>query len=262
MGVLRFVRVAALLLLISSAVAMQAQEPPKTEPQKPVMQDAPKPPATPLPEDPLPIAGDALYSPLAVGRGSESLKTKWDSYLVISFGPRALVSPLITSGFRMAFPNYNYPNDWHQGMQGFGRLYGSAYGTKVALETGRFGAGALLHEDFRYRPSESKNFGVRLGHAILFTFVDRSDTGTPRLAVANFVGAAAGGFTPNLWLPDGFNNPRHGVTRSLTKLGIFAGQNVAREFAPELFKGFQTLHLPGPRLPVPPWWTKGITIRQ
>ena len=38
-------------------------------------------------------------------------------------------------------------------MQGFARQYGSRIGTKVAFETARFGTGALLHEDFRYRPS-------------------------------------------------------------------------------------------------------------
>jgi hypothetical protein len=145
-------------------------------------------------------------------------------------------------------------------MQGFGRQYGSSYGTKVAMNTGRYGASILLHEDFRYRPSLSTNVFARIGHAVAYTFVDKSDGGAPRLAIANFVGAAAGGFTPDAWLPDGFNNTAHGAKRMGTKFGGFAAQNVTREFAPEIFKVFQTLHLPLPRVPIPPWWTKDITV--
>ncbi len=230
-------------LSLACGSALRAQEP-----QKPQL------------EKPLPIVGDSIYAPLALGQGPENLKTKLDSYLVISFGPKAIISPVFPAGWRMAFPNYNYPNDWHQGMQGFGRQYGSSYGTKVAMNTGRYAASMLLHEDFRYRPSESTNFFVRIGHAVAYTFVDKSGGGAPRLAIANFAGAAAGGFTPNLWLPDGFNNPRHGATRTLTKLGGFAAQNAAREFAPEIFKVFQALHLPLPRVPVPSWWTQDFTV--
>ncbi len=245
-------------LLFVGTIGLDAQEPQK--PAAPTAQ-LPAPEIKPLPEVPEPAVGDGLYAPVVLGNApGESLKTKTDTWLVLSFGPRALVSPLIPSAIKMAKPNYNYPNDWHQGMQGFARQYGSSYGTKVAEQTGRFAAGALLHEDFRYRPSESRNFFLRVGHAIGYTFVDRSDNGSPRLALANFAGAAAGGFTPNLWLPDGFNDAKHGGTRTLTKIGGFAGQNVAREFAPEIAKVFQALHLPFPRLPVPEWWTKDISI--
>ena len=78
-------------------------------------QKPPPPPPQPLPDDPEPLAGDAIYAPLATGKGPESLKVKTDDYLVATFGPRALVSPMLSSGIAMAMPNYNYPNDWHQG---------------------------------------------------------------------------------------------------------------------------------------------------
>jgi hypothetical protein len=220
--------------------------------------EAPKPELKQLPDAPEPVAGDGLYAPLAVGQ--DSLKTKFDEWLVISFGPRAVVSPAVSAGIAMARPNYNYPNDWHQGMQGFGRQYGSRLGTKVAETTARFATGALLHEDFRYRRAESTGFGPRMFHAVGYIFVDRSDAGKPRLAVANFAGAAAGGFVPNAWLPDGFNDWKSGAKRMGTKFGGFAIQDVLREFSPDIFKAFQAIHLPFPRLPVPEWWTKDISI--
>jgi hypothetical protein len=212
------------------------------------------------PQAPVPVAGDSLFSPVATLGAQSTLKVKFEDYAVITFGPRAVVSPAISAGIEMARPNYNYPNDWHQGMQGFGRQYGSRIGTKVAYETARFAAGALLHEDFRYRRSEETGFLPRVGHAIGFAFVDRSDSGHPRLALANFAGAAAGGFTPNLWLPDGFNDWKHGGTRMGSKFGGIVIQNVTREFAPEIYKALHAAHLPFPRLPVPEWWTKDLRV--
>jgi hypothetical protein len=212
------------------------------------------------PQAPVPVAGDSLFSPVATLAAPLTLKVRFEDYAVITFGPRAVVSPVISAGIAMARPNYNYPNDWHQGMQGFGRQYGSRMGTKAAFETARFGVGALLHEDFRYRPLREGGFLPRVGHAIGFAFVDRSDSGHPRLALANFAGAAAGGFTPNLWLPDGFNDWQHGGTRMGSKFGGFVIQNITREFAPEIYKAFHGAHLPFPRLPVPEWWTKDLRV--
>ena len=229
------------------------------DPQKPVAsQEAPKPELKPLPPEPVALAGTGVYAPLAVG--PDSLKIKTDTWLILSFGPRSLVGPALSSGIRMAKPNYNYPNDWHQGMQGYGRIYGSAYGTKVATETARYAASALLREDYRYVPSGSTEFLPRVFHAVGFIFVDRSDSGKRRLAYSNFAGAAAGGFVPNLWLPDGFNDATHGAEKMGERFGGFAIQNVLREFTPDIFRLLHGHHFPFPQLPVPEWWTKDISI--
>jgi len=229
------------------------------EPQKPVAeQETPKPELKPLPPEPVALAGTGVYAPLAVG--PDTLKIKTDTWLILSFGPRAFVGPALSSAIRMAKPNYNYPNDWHQGMQGYGRIYGSAFGTKVATQTARYAASALLREDYRYVPSTSTEFFPRVFHAVGFIFVDRSDSGERRPAYSNFAGAAAGGFVPNLWLPDGFNDGTHGAERMGTQFGGFAIQNVLREFTPDLFRLLHGHHIPFPQLPLPEWWTKDISI--
>jgi hypothetical protein len=222
--------------------------------------DAPTPQtAKPGPEAPVPIAGDSFYAPIATGKGPESLKTKTESYIVVTFGPRALVAPAFSAAFRMARPPAGYPREWRDGGAAFGRNYGAALGGKVALETGRYAAGALLHEDFRYVPSTEKG-SARLFHAIGYTFVDRSDSGHPRLAIANFAGAAAGGFVGNLYLPDGYNSPRDGAKAFARRFGGFAINNVTREFAPEIFQAVHALHIPFPRIPVREWWTNGLSV--
>jgi hypothetical protein len=80
---------------------------------------------------------------------------------------------------------------------GYARNYGNALAPRASMDTARFLSGALLHEDFRYRPFSSKNPLVRSFHALAYTFVDRSDSGHNRIALANFVEAGASGFVGN-----------------------------------------------------------------
>jgi hypothetical protein len=53
-------------------------------------------------------------------------------------------------------------------------------------------------------------------------------------ALSNFVGAAAGGFVGNAYLPSGFNNLTHAGQRATLRLGFAAGGNLFREFAPQM----------------------------
>ena len=54
--------------------------------------------------------------------------------------------------------------------------------------------------------------------ALAFTFVDKSDSGRNRLASSNFEGAAASGFSGNLYLPPEMNIPGHARKRSTIAL--------------------------------------------
>ncbi|SNS94722.1 hypothetical protein SAMN05421770_103183 [Granulicella rosea] len=245
---------------------------------------------------PGPVAGDAIFAPLATG-GPDTLHRKTMSYVYVAFGPRALITPAIGAAFRQAFPNNNYPPEWRRGIGAFGRNYGSDVGTKTTILTTRYAVGALTHEDFRYRPTwiaamgetmrknaeqravegndtprpghtggrndimlqlpkSDKSVAHRLFYAIGYTFVDRSDDGHYRLALANISSAAAGGFVANAYLPDGFNDVSHGARRMGSRFGSYAFQNVTREFSPEIVRGFHALHLPTPGLHLPEWWTK------
>jgi hypothetical protein len=165
------------------------------------------------------------------------------------------VSSALGAGFSMLNPPSAYPREWRQGASAYGRHYGSSLAARTSQQTARFLTAAILHEDFRYRPSTSKNPMKRTFHAVAFTFVDKSDNGHNRIAFANIASAAAAGFTPMLFLPVGYNNLSHGQTRMATAFGGLVVQNLGREFSPELLKLTQKLHVPFPRIPVPEWWT-------
>ena len=209
----------------------------------------------PDPQPPVPAAGDPLYAPIASG-GPQSFHQRLMDYAIVTVGPRSLFIAPAYAAIRMIDPPSAYPRDWRLGAGAYGRNYGNALATRTSLETGRFLTGALLHEDFRYRPSTSTNPLVRSFHALAFTFVDKSDSGHNRIALANFAGAAASGFVGNLYLPAGFNNLSHAETRISIAFAGFAAQNLLREFTPDLLKATRRWHTPFPRIPLPEWWVK------
>ncbi len=217
---------------------------------------SPKPLAGPDPQAPVAAAGDPWYAPVATSSGPQSFHERFMDYAIVTVGPRTLFVPVVSAAIWMANPPNAYPRDWRMGAGAFARNYGNALAPRVSMDTSRFLSGALLHEDFRYRPSRSKNPLVRSFHALAFTFVDKSDSGHNRVAIANFVGAGASGFVGNLYLPAGFNNLSHAETRTAFAFGRFAAQNLLREFIPDLLKATHKLHAPFPRIPVPEWWVK------
>ena len=217
--------------------------------------DAQTTPVAPSSAPPVPAAGDPLYAPIATLK-SQTLREKFTAYTRVTVGPREVVTPAFTAALRMARPPRAYPDDWKHGGEAFGKNYGNALARASAMQTGRFLTGAVLREDFRYRPATSRNPLARTFHAVGYTFFDRSDSGRRRLALANFAGAASEGFIGRLYLPRGYDDLSHAESRMALSFGALAARNLSREFAPELLKVARALHVPFPRVPVRGWWVK------
>jgi len=150
--------------------------------------------------------------------------------------------------YHMADPPGNgstyYPKQWRVGGPGFGRNFGDAAAEDQTKHVGKYVSGAVLREDPRYYPSADSKVARRAMHAVLFTLVDRSNDGARRPAISNLVGAAAGGYVGDAYLPPGFRNQAHATQRSLVNLAGFAGENVAAEFKPEIRELLRRLHWP------------------
>jgi hypothetical protein len=215
-----------------------------------IAQTAPPPEHIPVPQ-----AGDPFFAPVALSATPQTFHQRFMDYAVITFGPRSLLTPTIGAAFTMLRPPASYPHDWKDGMGAYGRIYGSSIATRTSEQSARFLTAAVLHEDFRYRPSTSTNVFARSFHAVAFTFIDKSDSGHNTLAASNFAGAAAGAFTANLYLPAGYNTTNRAETRMGLAFAGFAVRNLTREFAPDLLRSTHNLHLPFPRIPIPAWWT-------
>ena len=111
--------------------------------------------------------------------------------------------------------------------------------------------GVLLHEDPRYQRSTSTNPFGRTIHALAYTVVDKTDSGTNTIAASNFASATAGGFVGMGILPDGYNDLTHAEQRMATEFLQLGIGNVITEFQPEWGPWAQKIRLP--RI-LPAWW--------
>jgi hypothetical protein len=176
--------------------------------------------------------------------GPLNVKGKLRYFAVESFRPGIYPVAAFYDGLTMANPPKAYPPEWRQGFPGFARNYGDFMASWASVQGGKFVAAAMLHEDPRYFMSTNKNFFARTFNAVRYAVIDRSDSGHPRLAVANVAGALAGGFVGNSYLPDPYANASHGFSRSALALTGFVTSNLADEFHPEIHKLAKKFHLP------------------
>jgi hypothetical protein len=151
----------------------------------------------------------------------------------------------------MANPRKNYPREWKDGAGAFGRQYEDSIATVASQRTARFLTGVALHEDPRYMRSNSKNPLLRTGHALVFTFIDKTDSGRNTIAFSNFAGAAAGGFVGNAYLPHGYNDLTHAEQRMAFQFAGIAIQNIAAEFQPQWGPVVRKLRI---NKIIPEWW--------
>jgi hypothetical protein len=225
-----------------SATAPEAAQTPD---QQPHPQPGPAPStnagkgtASPAIADQSSTVGDpASSSPLNV-------KGKLRYFAIETFRPGIYPVAAFYDGLTMANPPKAYPPEWRQGFPAFARNYGDFMASWAAVQGGKFVAASMLHEDPRYFTSTTRNFLARVANAVRYVVIDRSDSGHPRLAVANVAGAFAGGFVANAYLPDPYANASHGFRRSAFALTGFATSNLADEFHPEIHKLAKKLHLP------------------
>jgi hypothetical protein len=183
---------------------------------------------------------DPVPSPPTPLSFSTSDKARFYLHRVLDFG--SALGPAVEAATVMASPPKAYPDDWRQGAAGFGRNYGAVLGRVQVAEFSRFVVGLGLHEDPRYYPAANRNIGARIVHAIGFTLVDRSDSGHSSVAFGTIVGATAGGFIGNAYLPENYSDLRHVGVRTGIQMGTFAIGNVIEEFAPETRRLTQALN--------------------
>jgi hypothetical protein len=176
--------------------------------------------------------------------GPLNVKGKLRYFAIESFRPGIYPVAAFYDGLTMANPPKAYPPEWRQGFPGFARNYGDFMASWASVQGGKFVAASILHEDPRYFTSTNKNFFARVFNAVRYAVIDRSDSGDPRLALANVAGAFAGGFVGNGYLPDPYANASHGLSRSALALTGFITSNLADEFRPEIHGLVKKLHLP------------------
>jgi hypothetical protein len=179
-------------------------------------------------------------------------REKTTCYLKDSFSVGSAVGAFLPAAYQMAVPPRRYPRSWKDGAGAFGRNYGDGLATEEAAQLAKSLAATLVREDPRYFRSNHKNSLRRTTDAVLFAFVDRSDSGKRTLAFSNFAGASAAGFVGRSYLPAGYDDNVHALQRAAGGLAGYrfdmlvgyALSNILEEFKPDLLRLGRRFHLP------------------
>jgi hypothetical protein len=150
------------------------------------------------------------------------------------------------------------PEEWGQGVEGYGRRVGTRYAQGLTKSTAEFLFGAINHEDPRSRPPVSmdapdpRTIKARLGAALLRTIWTHRDTGHDGIAFSQIAGALSSGFVGNAWYPDRLATTRQAFARTGSAFGGYVMNNLFSEFQPELFRAVRKMLGMAPKNPSQP----------
>ena len=161
-----------------------------------------------------------------------SPREKWALGTEESFAPLAFLALGANAGYGQI--ENRYPS-FGQGVEGYGRRYGAAFGDHAVsdyLTASVFPV--LFREDPRYFRSGHGAFFRRLAYSVGRIAITRTDAGTNRTNVSEFLGNAVAAGISNTYLP----SPDRGVANTAHRFGLFlasdALNNVLKEFWPDV----------------------------
>lgn len=153
--------------------------------------------------------------------------TRFKRYVKSVVGPVAIGRSVVSAGYSTW---RNSPEEWGDNWEGFGRRFASSMGKSAIKNTTTYALDEAFKLDSGFYRSNKKNFGGRLGDALLSTFTARKPDGKkvfgfPRIAgtyTANIIAAEA-------WYPKRFDY-KDGLRSGTISLGLNAAFNVFKEF--------------------------------
>ena len=163
-------------------------------------------------------------------------KERLKYYLKTTAGPQTLLFSAASAGIGQA---RNAPSAWQQGMEGYGRRFGSSMAQRTVSGAIRLTAEMLLGEDSRYLPSKKPGIWPRVGDVLLHSIVVHTQSGKRGPPIGVLAGTFGGGLVSRSWHPAGHDRIRNGLLSGTYAFGYHVGANAFREFWPDIRK-----HLP------------------
>ncbi len=227
----------SLTLVFASGMCAQHPPQPAAEPE-----DAVECPATDaargenaVPEKPerygLPVLGPSR--PTHPSAGPLTLSEKFRYYLA-AYEPHDFAR----SAFWAAIAQWRDSTpEWGQGMEGYGRRFGSRLATHTIRRSLQFGIGAIRREDPRYIGSDKTGKWDRTKYVLSRTFLVRNDNGEDTVAAGRLIGAFGAGLITNAWKPSSSNSIADGFQRGGMTIGGDVIMHMLQEFWPEIRNG-------------------------
>ena len=140
--------------------------------------------------------------------------------------------------FRLAYTGFtaginqwrDSPEEWGQGMKGYGKRYASSLGQNAIQQTVTYGLDMAFGLDTGFEKSKREGFGPRAKDALLQNITSRTRSGNRVLSAPRLVGVYTGAIVAReTWYPDRYDYKdglKSGTTQLLTGFGI----NLVREF--------------------------------
>jgi hypothetical protein len=161
-----------------------------------------------------------------------SERTKVNNYVFDAFGPYPIAGVGVATGINQWT---NSPPEWGQGVEGFGKRFGSDFAIAAIDTTARYGLAEAFKEDTLYYRCECRGPFPRLRHAVISTLTARhGQDGRYVFSFPALVAPYAGSMTAIYgWYPDRFGAKDAFRMGNYSLLGYMGG-NIALEF---LFSG-------------------------
>ena len=154
-------------------------------------------------------------------------RERFNKYVKDTVGPFRLARTAFSAGLDQW---HDTPEEWEQGMKGYGRRYASSLGRNLVQQTVTYGLDEALGQDSGFQRSNKEGVGARVKHAFLETITSRTKSGNRVLSAPRLAGVYTGAIVATeTWYPERYSYKdglRIGTNTLITSFGI----NLVREF--------------------------------
>lgn len=154
-------------------------------------------------------------------------RERFDRYVKDTVGPLRLARSVVHAGMDQW---RDTPEEWGQGMEGYGKRFASSMGRNAIQQTVTYGLDEAFRLDSGFQRSGREGFGARVKHAFLETITSRTKSGNRVISAPRLAGVYTGAIVAaETWYPERYSYKdglRMGTSSLLTTFGI----NLVREF--------------------------------
>jgi hypothetical protein len=152
---------------------------------------------------------------------------RFKRYVNSTVGPFRLLRTGVSAGIDQWSDS---PEEWGQGMKGYGKRYASGLGRNAIQETVTYGLDEAFQLDTGFQRSKREGFFPRLKDALLQNVTSRTRSGKRVISAPRFAGVYTGAIIQSeTWYPERYSYKDGLRSGSMTLLAGF-GINVFREF--------------------------------
>ena len=152
---------------------------------------------------------------------------RFKRYVNSTIGPFRLARTGVSAGLNQWNDS---PEEWGQGMKGYGKRYASGLGRNAIQQTVTYGLDEALNLDTGFQRSRREGFFPRFKDALMQNVTSRTRSGKRVISVPRFAGVYTGAIVSHeTWYPERYSYKdglRSGTATLLTGFGI----NLFREF--------------------------------